>query len=281
MATTTTASPILRPEDVDSLLILPTLAASVAAQVCRVVRTSSTTFRIPRVTDDPDAAWVAEGAEIPVSDVALDEVAVTPSKVAGLTIITNELAADSSPEAAEVVGDGLARDIARRVDQAFAGNLAAPAPKGLASLTGVTAVAAPSTWANLDPFAEAVARAEGVGANVGAWLAHPDDALALSLLRTTTSGSNETLLQADPTQPARRVLQGRPLLVSANVAVGDVYGVPEDRCVMVVREDADVVADGSPFFTSDRTAVRATMRVGFGFPHEAAVVRIRRAAPTV
>ncbi len=122
-----------------------------------------------------------------------------------------------------------------------------------------------------------MARAEGVGANVAGWLAHPDDALALSLLRTAT-GSNETLLQADPTQPARRVLQGRPLLVSPNVAVGDVYGIPEDRCVLVVREDADVVADASPFFTSDRTAVRATMRVGFGFPHQAAVVRIRRAA---
>ncbi len=30
----------------------------------------------------------------------------------------------------------------------------------------------------------------------------------------------------------------------------------------------------------DRTAVRATMRVGYGFPHEAAVVCMGRAAPT-
>ncbi len=53
---------------------------------------------------------------------------------------------------------------------------------------------------------------------------------------------------------------------------------PADLAVLVVREDAYAVADASPFFTSDRTAVRATMRLGFGFPHESAVVRIRRAA---
>jgi hypothetical protein len=34
---------------------------------------------------------------------------VTPKKLAGLTVITNELAMDSSPAALQVVGDGLVR----------------------------------------------------------------------------------------------------------------------------------------------------------------------------
>ncbi len=85
-------------------------------------------------------------------------------------------------------------------------------PRVLAVVSGDPSLALAAS-AGRRGLRSAGARAEGVGANVGAWLAHPDDALALSLLRTAT-GSNETLLQADPTQPARRVLQGRPLLVS-------------------------------------------------------------------
>jgi hypothetical protein len=48
--------------------------------------------------------------------------------------------------------------------------------------------------------------------------------------------------------------------------------------VTAVRRDAEVKADRSGFFTSDRVAVRATCRVGFGYPHPAALVRIRLAA---
>lgn len=62
--TTLTASSILRPADIAELLVEPTLAGSVAAQVATRVDTSSTSFRIPRVVTDPVAQWVAEGQEI-------------------------------------------------------------------------------------------------------------------------------------------------------------------------------------------------------------------------
>jgi hypothetical protein len=44
----------------------------------------------------------------------------------------------------------------------------------------------------------------------------------------------------------------------------------------VARYWDSVAVDSSAFFTSDRGAVRVTMRVGFAFPHEAAVVRVKR-----
>jgi hypothetical protein len=49
------------------------------------VSTSANRYRIPTPTADPTAAWVAEGAEIPISDPTLAELSVTPAKVAGLT----------------------------------------------------------------------------------------------------------------------------------------------------------------------------------------------------
>jgi hypothetical protein len=54
---------------------------------------------------------------------------VTPPKVAGLTFISRESADDSKSAAAQVVRDGLARDIARRIDQAvFAASPHPPRP---------------------------------------------------------------------------------------------------------------------------------------------------------
>ncbi|MBM7807658.1 HK97 family phage major capsid protein [Geodermatophilus bullaregiensis] len=262
---------ILTPAQVAELLVQPVGAESVAMQVATVVNTGSSVYRIPLVTADPQAAWVSEGDEIAPSDAVLSEEDVHPSKVAGLTIVTRELAEDSSPEAAATVGAGLARDIARKVDAAFFGNLASPAPAGLGSLAvgagNVQAVDAGAAFASLDPFAEAQSLAEGVGALLTSFVANPVDALALTTLKVST-GSNQTLLGG------QRSINGVPLLTSPSVPAGTIYGIPQDRAVVVVREDATVETDSSVFFTSDRVAVKAVMRVGFGFNHLAALVKI-------
>lgn len=277
--TTGTGAAILSPEQVAELLVKPVFEQAVCTQVANVVSTGSTSFRIPVVNADPTASWTAEGAEITPSDAVLAEITVTPAKLAGLTIISRELANDTSPAAADVVGEGLARDLARKLDQAFWAGMASPAPAGLATLAGVTAVAAPAAWGNVDPFVTAIYAAEDVDATLTAFVTSPADAEQLSQLKEAT-GSNRPLLSAggDPTQPARRQLAGVPLLVSRYVAEGDVWGIPRDRVHVVVREDSEVLTDGSVFFTSDRVAVRAIMRAGFAFPHPAAVVKITRAA---
>src|SRR5664280_2471768 len=139
MALYTTTSNVdgLLPVDYGSLVVTPALQASVFARVAATVTTGATEYHIPIVTADPTAAWVAEGAEITPADPTITELIVTPSKLAGLTIVSREAADDTNPTAAQVVGEGLARDIARRIDQAAFAGLASPAPAGLATLSGV------------------------------------------------------------------------------------------------------------------------------------------------
>lgn len=260
---------------VGDLIVRPALAVSVAAQVSTVVTTDGD-FRIPIVGSDPSASWVAEGAEITPSDPTLAELVVTPFKIAGLTIISRELAEDSSPEAARVVGDGLARDIARKLDAAYFANTTTNGPNGLLSLTTSTAVEAASSFTTLDSFASAVFTAEGVGANVDAFVTSPGEALALSTLKEQ-SGSTKPLLGSDPTKPTSRTIYGRPLLVSSAVGVKTAWAIPRDRAFLVVRSDATIERDNSVFFTSDRIAVKATMRVGIAFPHPLAIVKVTHA----
>src|SRR4051794_21129370 len=125
MYTTTAGVSGILPDEIGPLVIQPTISSSLLAQVATTVLTGSTTYRIPVVTSDPSANFVAEGAEISPSNLAMQELLVSPQKVAGLTVVSRELANDSDPAAATIVGDGLARDIARRIDEAAFSGLAA------------------------------------------------------------------------------------------------------------------------------------------------------------
>ncbi|WP_235848220.1 phage major capsid protein [Mycolicibacterium holsaticum] len=215
----------------------------------------------------------AQGAEIPVDDAEVDEVLVTPKKVAGLTVLSNELIADSSPEASAVIGQRLVNSLKRKVDAAWFANTTVNGPAGMGSITP-SIVYGGATYANVDPFLEAMAASENAGAQLGSFVTHPDTALALARLKKAT-GSNEPLLQADATKPAQRLVAGVPLLTSPDApADGTVWGIPKPLVFVVLRKDVEVVVDSSAFFTSDRNAVRVTARVGFAFPHEAAVVKV-------
>lgn len=270
--TTSGGASILTPEQVGALVIRPLMEQSVAAQVSTVVQTSSHDFRVPVVSADPAAAWTAEGAEITATDPTITEIVVTPKKLAGLTVISNELAADSSPAALQVVGDGLVRDLKRKIDAAYFANTTTNGPAGLQSVSS-TAVDGGDTWTNLDWAEAAKSAAETVHTTITAFAASPATALKLAQLKEQT-GSNKNLLGSDPTTVGSRVIGGVPLYTSPSIADDIVWGIPKPHSIFVLRQDASVVTDTSVYFTSDRVAVRATLRASFGFTYPAAVVKV-------
>lgn len=279
--TSTTNVGGLLPEQWGPLLIEPIQALSLAFNpfVATQVMTDAHTFHIPVVNTDAASSWVAEGAEITPSDPSISELNVVPTKAAGLVIISSELANDSSPAAAEVVGQSLARSIAQTIDGAFFGNAAAPAPAGLGSLANasVSRVVAGTAPTNLDAFAQALSLVEQDAAEITAFVANPADALMVAQLKTGT-GFNAPLLGTDATNGTARQILGIPLLVSPRVPVGVIWGMAANRNYTVLRTDVSVTTDASVFFTSDRIAVRATVRVAFGFPTPRAVAKIALAA---
>lgn len=221
--------------------------------------------RIPIVREDAVAAWTEEGEEISPTDVDLDELLVEPSKVAGLIPVTSELARDSSPAAAAIVGRSLARSVAFQIDAAFFGDLAAPAPAGLASLEAPVVVGGPLT--NLDPLLEAKSAIAVNGGNATAVLAHPTDALALGKLKDTAD-SNRALL-AD-----LRTVADLPLIQSQHIEAGTVWVVDSSSVHVGLREDIEVETSAHALFSSDRIAIRATARAGFGFPYPNRIAKI-------
>ena len=272
---------ILAPADIQDLVIQPLIQASVAAQVATVVRTGSASTRFPIVVTDAQNAWVAEGAEIPVTDPDLDELVVTPSGLKGLTVVSNELMADSDPAALQVVGDGLVRDLRTKLDAAFFGDTVANGPSGIESLDDVQETTL-SFDGSLDVIAEAVSLAENAGVPVlnpldgrpnMSLVGNPADVLTLSTAKVADD-SRQPLLGPDATQATGRSALGIPLYSAPACAEGIMWLVPRDRTFVVVRDNPEVIADSSAFFSSARTAIRAILRVGIGFPHQAAIIRV-------
>lgn len=263
---TGSANDAFLPETIGQLVVRPVLAASIASRVGTVVNISGHDYRVPLVTGDPSAAWTAEAAEITPSDATFGEMTVTPSKVAGLSVISRELADDSSPAAQQIVGDGLARDIARKIDAAFFANTTTNGPSGLGSLTTSTAEYLAGGPTNEDWALEAISAAEAQGGNLTSFVTDPATALALATAKEAT-GSERNLLSG-------RNVAGVPLLVSTDVTAGDIWGLDSRFVQIVVRDNTSLEVDRSVYFTSDQVAVKATMRVGFAFTHPLALVKV-------
>ena len=62
------------------------------------------------------------------------------------------------------------------------------------------------------------------------------------------------------------------------MARGTIWGLPAALINVVIREDVTMETDKSVFWISDRIAVKAVMRVGFGFPQPSAIVKITTGA---
>ncbi|CAN5904110.1 hypothetical protein BH23ACT2_BH23ACT2_28400 [soil metagenome] len=278
--TTDPGSGGILPAEYGAAVITAVQAESLALSdgVTTTVSTSANVFRIPRVVDDAGANWTPEGEEIAASDAVLDEVVVVPRKLAGLTVISNELAADSSPAAADLVAAGIARSIASKVDEAFFGPTSPPpAPDGLASVTGAGVVAL-GALTNLDPFAAAIATSEQAGGSITAFVVSPGTALTLSTLKTA-DGASSPLLGVDAVNGTARMALGVPIRVARHLPDDVAWGLDASAIYSVLRADVVVDVDRSAFFTSDRLAVRAICRVGIGFVNEARLVRVDLTPP--
>jgi HK97 family phage major capsid protein len=226
----------------------------------------------------PSSSFVAEGQELALDDATILELQIIPAKVGHVAPLSRELVRDSFDEGApEIIATAQGIDIAKKIDQAFFGGDNAIANDGLGVLADVQEVdAGGATILNLDAFAEAQSLSEDVGGTITSFVMSPATALQLAQLKRG-DGSNEPLVQAgisDPTQPAARQILGAQLLVSPAVDDETIWAIPQLHSLVVVREDVETEVSTDVFFTSDRVAVKTTARVGWGWPHPGAIVKI-------
>lgn len=261
------------PEDYGKLLDNVIAEKSIAFQAGTKIVTGSESIRFPMLKGDPAVGWYAENTQITLTDPTTDELVITPKAVKGLTQISNEAADDSNPAVAEQIGKGLARNIAKKIDAAFFGNVVANGPSGLLSLTGINVVDTGTlTLTTLDPFHQAKADALADGANLSVFILAPDVALALSKAKQGTA-SNVGLLDVNGVADGV-TLAGVRVLVSTDVPAGNAWGLDGSQVLVVQRTGTKIERSKDAAFDYDAVQVRGTARVAFGFPNPAGVVRL-------
>lgn len=260
------------PQDFGDMLDTVVQAKSIAALSGQLFNTDKQKVSFPKWVADPAVGWYGELDEIAETDGSTDEVVVTPSKTAGLTLLSNELADDSDPAIADQVAHALANQIAHAIDAAFTANTTTKGPKGLLSLAA-TVVDPGASVSNLDAFISARYAAEANGAKLSHWLVSPATAEVLSKLKTLPSGSNQPLLQF---VEDGITIAGLPVLTSTHVdAATTAWGLDKTQVRFVQRKGTTV--ERFPAVTTDGQYVRAISRVGFGFLNPAGVVRLHNA----
>lgn len=262
------------PADFGELLNKSIQAKSTAFSATTLYTTDKVKVQFPLWVSDPAVSWLAELEEIVPTDGSNGEVMCTPSKVGGITTVSNEAAEDTDPAIADQIASGIANQIATSVDVAFLGDGTGnvKVPDGLLSTTYQT-VDTGASVTNLDPFISAIFKAKSVGANIDRWIMNPTVAEALSKIKKQ-AGSNESLLQlvADGIQVA-----GIPVLVDPNVDAATIaWGIDSTRTKTVLRKGTEVKRFEIP--RQDGQDVRGIARVGFAFLHPAANVRLYDAA---
>lgn len=266
------------PEDYGKLVDLVLAEKSIAFKAGTVVSTSNESIRFPMLTADPDVGWYAENTQITLADPTTSELVVTPKAVKGLTQISTEASEDSNPAAAEQVGRGLARNIAKKIDSAFFGNTVSNGPNGVQSLLDDTdplwqVVDPGAAYTNLDPFHDAKAQALTHNAELSVFVLAPDVALALSKAKQLSTGSNVGLLDSTGVGDGT-TLANVPVLVSTDVAAGTAWGFDSEQVLIVQRAGTRVTKSTDAAFDYDAVQVRGTARVAFGFVNPAGIVQI-------
>jgi HK97 family phage major capsid protein len=231
--------------------------------------------------------WVAEGQPLTEEDPGISELVVTPKKLTALVSISREMASDAiNPGAAAIVGQGVVTQIQRQIDSSYFGsNVGHPnQPAGLEDLVGYQSVTIGGQFEDLTWAVQAETLLNQVGAIATAFVASANTVSILARLKefqpTATVISNETLLQADPTQRTKYQINGTPLYWTLESVIPD--GTIWARCAtganpkafVVQRQDVELITSPWPFFTNDCLALRATLRYAYAWPHPQAVVKI-------
>ncbi|RAV17290.1 phage major capsid protein [Mycolicibacterium sp. GF69] len=260
------------PEDFGKVLNTAIQARPTAFKAATTFGTSKVRVNFPLWNADPSAAWLDELEVIVPTDGSTGAVIGTPSKVGGITTLSNEIKSDTDPEIADTATAGLANDIAKKIDAAFLAETTPKANDGLLSIAYST-VDTGATVANEDPFIDALFAAQAVDANIDRWVMHPDTAKVLSKLKKGT-GSNERLLELT-TDGA--FIAGIKVLTDPKVdADTKAWGIDSTRVKAVLRQGTEMQMFDVP--RQDAVDVRGIARVGFAFLHPASVVRLYDAA---
>lgn len=271
MANSTVTAAELTVEQVQTVLVKPLEAASLFLAAGPRLFDSAGPVRIPKLGGPiTDPGWTGENEQIPERDASFDEVALLPSSMKSVKVLTrysNELARQSVVSLDTALRDRLVTDVAAKLDSQFfsASGDGILTPKGIFAYSGTQSVAVGGAL-TLDHLLDAWGKALSANVNMAAlkWIITPREFVKLRKLK---DGDNRYMLQPDPTLDGVFRLFGAPVVVTARIP-DTTGGTPTARAGLVDFSQIAVARDLAPsvkildqtFADYDQQAIRVIAR---------------------
>jgi len=227
--------------------------------------------------------WVGESKAIPMSKGDYSSTSTAPLKVAGLTVMSNELIRDSSPAALGLAGDGLRGALAQIVDATFFSTAAAVAgvsPAGI--LNSVVAISSSGgdhagIVADLKAMLAPFVTAKNTGGTF-ALVTTPSNLIGLSMLMTPLGGK----AFPDVTSTGGSI-NGFQIYAGDNVGAGDVillhcsdiWKIGDLGVSLSVSTEAMIEQSDAPTGATD-TPVAASAMFTSMFQEESTAIKVVR-----
>jgi HK97 family phage major capsid protein len=230
--------------------------AAILASGARNIPVAGREARVPRLLDDGDAEWTAEGAEIGTHAPDADEIALVPKGLKNVVSLSNESIDSAEVAVLDGVGQAMARAAARALDRKLfsADAETATAPPGIRTMTLPGAAGDPGTIDGLLTAAAAIRTAGGTPN--AAYLAGADIG-KLALLKVATD-SNEPLLTPD--QNGRYNVGGMTIWQAAGMPAGTALCAQADQIVVGVAKQFETAFSEHAKFTADSVVARVVGR---------------------
>lgn len=234
--------------------------------------------KIPRLSSSVTAEWGDDNESITDSDVAFEQLTLTPRSLRALSKIPNQLVENSAPVASQVVQDDIVKQFSNAMD------LAGLNGSGNAQPVGVIAEAG-----NQHAWGGATAVTAGYSNLVGMWLDLAEDnalmgnlgwALDPVTLSHVMQANNETNMEVNrkilseapldrmlgfPYRTSTQLPSGATADVDGNIIFGNWADLLLGRWTSLVLKVSDTAGEA---FQRDQTWIRAVMRADFGVRHK-------------
>jgi HK97 family phage major capsid protein/HK97 family phage prohead protease len=216
-------------------------------------------INLPRQTSGSSASWVGEGAPKPVSALGFDQISLGMTKLAGIVVISDELARSSSPSAEQIVRQDLIATIVQTMDSDFVDpdNAGATNVKPASIINGVTPVTASGDdIAALKADLRALRR-KFIQANMslsGAVYLMPETLADTIADMQNPLGQAEFRNMGDETPRIGRI----PVITSENIPANAGSGEPltgvGDRIILLKADEILLADDGQTLLDASREA---------------------------
>lgn len=250
MSVTRVSASELNTEQVAKVLTQPLEQASLFLAAGPRIYDTVGPFRLPKQGGPiTDPGWTGESEQIPERDVDFDEVEMLPSTMKSVKVITrysNEMARSSVVALDTAIKGRLVSDVAAKLDRQFfsAGGDGTLTPQGMFAWSGTQSVSGIGAMTNLDPFADAWAKALAAHVSMASvkWVMKPRE---WSRVLKMYDNDGRYLIQPDPVSPSSFRLFGAPVVLTDRVP-DTTGGTPTGRAALVDFSQVAVARDLAP-----------------------------------